>query len=88
MAKTTNTATITHDEWQAALEEVTKSQVDTDPNVLSYFDFADRYGCSLGTARVRLDALVEAGRAKRTTKRVVAGDGRLRTLVAFRLVKK
>lgn len=86
MAKTA--PTITHDDWTKALAEVTRSQVDADPNVLSYFDFAAKVGCSLGTARTKMAALVEAGRAKRTTKRIIAGDGRLRNVVAFRLVKK
>lgn len=80
--------TIAHDEWTKALEEVASSRVDTDPDVMSYYDFAEKYGCALGTARSKLHALVKAGRAKLTTKRVIAGDGRLRTLVAFRLVKK
>lgn len=80
--------TITRDDWLKAIEETQKAQVDTDPDVMSYYDFAAKMGCVIGTARVKLDALVKAGRAKKVSKMVIAGDGRLRRVVAFRLVKK
>ena len=79
--------TITRDDWLKAIAETTADKIESDPSVLSYYDFAAQMGVAIATARSRLNGLVEAGRAVRTTKRTVTPDGRLRTVVAFRLKK-
>ncbi len=81
------TVTITRDDWLKAIAETTADKAESDPSVLSYYDFAAQMGVAVATARSRLNGLVAAGRAVRTTKRTVTPDGRLRTIVAFRLKK-
>ncbi len=78
---------ITRDDWLKAIAETTADKVEQDPGLLSYYDFAAQMGVAIATARSRLNGLVAAGRAVRTTKRTVTPDGRLRTIVAFRLKK-
>jgi hypothetical protein len=88
MAKTASPAkTITRDDWLNAIKEAHAAQADQDPSLLSYYEFADLLGVALGTAVKRLNVLVAAGRAIRTTKRAITPDGRCRTVVAFRLKK-
>lgn len=88
MAKTKAAVTITRDDWLKAVDEVSASQADADSDLMSYFDFAELAGIAPTTASHRLNALAAAGRAIRTTKRIIAGDGKCRRVVAFRLVKK
>ena len=80
--------TITRDDWLAALEEATAGRVDNDPSLLTYMDFAAMFGVAIGTARDRLRMLVSKGLAKRSTKRALTPDGKIRVVVAFRLEKK
>ena len=87
MAKTKAPATISLDDWQTAMDEARADRADNDPGLLSYYDYAALMQVALGTAVKRLNGLVAAGRAIRTTKRTVTADGRLRTVVAFRLKK-
>lgn len=79
--------TITREDWLSAIAETTADKVDSDPGLLSYYDFAAQMGVALATARSRLNGLVASGRAIRTTKRMLTPDGRIRTVVAFRLKK-
>ena len=89
MAKTKAPApvTISREDWLAATAEAQADRADNDPGLLSYYDYATLLQVALGTAVKRLNGLVAAGRAMRTTKRTVTADGRLRTVVAFRLKK-
>ena len=88
-AKTKATApvTISREDWLTATAEAQAAKADADPGLLSYYDYAALMQVALGTAVKRLNTLVAAGRAIRTTKRTVTHDGRLRTIVAFRLKK-
>ncbi len=79
--------TISREDWLAATAEATAAKADDDPGLLSYYEYAALLQVALGTAVKRLNGLVSAGRAIRTTKRMVTSDGRLRTVVAFRLKK-
>jgi hypothetical protein len=79
--------TITRDDWLTAIEETHKDQADRDPSLLSYAEFGALMQVCQGTAMRRLNGLVEAGRAIRTTKRMLTPDGRIRSVVAFRLKK-
>lgn len=78
---------ITRDDWLAALEETRANEVDRDPSLLSYDEFASLMGIARATAVKRLNELVEAGRAVRSVKRILAPDGRIRAVVAYRLKK-
>ncbi len=80
-------AKITRDDWLSAIAETSESRADQDPSLLSYAEFQVLMNVAYGTALRRLRELVAAGRAVRTTKRMVTQDGRLRTVVAFRLKK-
>jgi hypothetical protein len=79
--------TITRDDWQKAIEEVNATLLDADPSVVTLYEFADLMGVAYQTSRKRLFGLVKAGKAVQTTKRVRTHDGRIRTLVAFKLKK-
>jgi hypothetical protein len=89
MAKNKATApvTISREDWLAATAEAQADRADNDPGLLSYYDYAALMQVSLGTAVKRMNVLAAAGRAIRTTKRTLTPDGRIRTVVAFRLKK-
>ncbi len=90
MAKTTKAIApqaITRDDWLAAIAETSASRADQDPDLLSYAEFQALMKITYGTALRRTRELVAAGRAIKATKRTVTPDGRLRTVVAFRLKK-
>lgn len=78
---------ITRDDWLKALEEANAIRVDTDPSVVTLYEFAELMGVAYATARNRLTRLVKAGKAVQTTKRVLTPDRRVRTLLAFKLKK-
>lgn len=79
---------ITRDDWLKALADTTQEQVETDPSIVSYNEFADLLGVAYGTARKRLNGLVKSGRAHRVMKRTLTADGRCRNVIAFKLLKK
>jgi predicted ArsR family transcriptional regulator len=79
--------TITRDDWQKAIAEITATRIDTDPSVVTLYEFAEMMGVAYQTSRKRLADLVKAGKAVQTRKRVQTQDGRIRSLVAFKLKK-
>jgi hypothetical protein len=87
MAKTSAPA-ITRDDWLQAIAETAESKADSDPDLVTYADFAAMAGMAIATASKQLNTLAAAGRAVRTTKLVIAGDGKFRRVVAFRLKKR
>jgi hypothetical protein len=77
--------TITLDDWISAIAETNATLIDDDPAVLSYAEFQAMMQVAYGTARTRLKALVDSGRATPTKKRALMADGSVRTVLAFRL---
>jgi len=78
---------ITRDEWLAALEESQQLVVDQDPSLLTRRDYMVLVGVCENTAKRQLSVLVERGMAEQRKKRVVAADGRVRVVQAWRLKK-
>lgn len=76
---------IARDEWLKALAEIGEPQED-DQLAVSIPEFAAMFSLNRQGAERRLRALEAAGKATRTHKRLTAADGRLRWLVAYRLV--
>lgn len=75
---------ISREMWLSALSEVGISD-ESDPDAITIMDFAALMGLKRETARGRLGALVAAGKATRTKKRIQLQDGRSISAVAYRL---
>lgn len=79
---------INRDEWMTALKEAGMPAATQDPNAITASEFATLIGLSKGTARARLQVLVEQGLAEQVTKRVADGHGRVQLIHAYRLKPK
>lgn len=77
---------ITREEWLKALSEVGQFAED-DQGAILISDVMAMCKIKRHTAERRMRMMVEAGKAIKTHKRAVAGDGRVRHMVAFRLVR-
>ena len=77
---------ITRDEWLNALREAGLHDED-DPGALTVMEFAALMGYKRTAAHRRLLLLVQAGKAKQTTKRMSDGQGRRLIVTAYRLQK-
>lgn len=76
--------TINRDEWLAALKDAgVPADIEDDQSAVTSSEFGQMLGISHATAHRRLKALVEAGKAVRTTKRVG-----MYPQPAYRLVKE
>lgn len=75
---------INRDTWLAALDEV--CAIDNDPAVVSMREFADLIGLKRSAAQMRMELLLQAGKATKTVKRVRRSNGQVVTLPGYRLV--
>lgn len=78
-------ANITRDEWLHALAEAGDDGID-DQDAITTSEFMAMMGVNRDTARRKLERLVAAGKAARTTKREHATDGRWIRCIGYRLV--
>lgn len=76
---------ISRDEWLRALDDAGVVQT-SDEQAITVRDFQDMFDLERYTAERRLKALVTSGKAIRTTKRTAARDGRIRYMLAYRLL--
>lgn len=77
---------ISRDEWLAALAEAGLEQVD-DQDALTVSEFAEMMGMTRYGATQRLNALVSAGKAIKTSKRLQrTTSGGAGTATAYRLI--
>jgi len=76
---------ISFDAWTVALEQAGVSMVD-DQTAITVGEFAEQFDLTILTASRRLKNLVRLGKARRTTKRMVDSNGRMRSFIAFALV--
>jgi hypothetical protein len=79
-------ATITRDDWLAALRDAGLHD-DVDQDAVTVSEFAKMMGLRVAAAQSRLAGLVAAGKAVRTKKRVADSNGRPYVYTAFRLEK-
>lgn len=79
------TTHISRDLWLKALTEAGESVVD-DQSATTTTEFMQMFGVNRMTAKRRMDKLVKAGKATRTTKRERLPDGRILTCVGYLLV--
>ena len=61
---------IARDEWLKALAEAGIEDVQSDDGSITVEDFAEMFSLARSTSARRLEALVAAGKAKETTKRI------------------
>lgn len=76
---------INRDEWLHALAEAGIDQT-SEPDAVTVAEFAAMLGVRDHTAARQLQALEQAGKAKRTRKRSARRDGRMMSHVAYVLV--
>lgn len=77
-------ASISHDEWLAALEST--SRVD-DPEAMTSREIGALLGLSPSATKVRIRKLVDGGKATSARKRMTDSSGRAQWVAAYRLVK-
>ena len=80
-------ATISRDEWLAALAEIGDDQTTDDRNAITTTEFMAMMGADRQAARRRLERLVATGKAERTFKRERLPDGRTMRLTGYKLLK-
>jgi hypothetical protein len=80
---------ITHDDWTAALTEITGTVYALDdPTICTARELGVLWGCTLGTATRRVKKLIAAGRAQSVKKLIRHSDGVVHVAPAYLLVKK
>lgn len=79
---------INRDEWLTALHEAGIGIPDEDAAAITVGEFAALIGSGVTVARVRMRALVAAGKARRVEKRIRDSQGRTQTVPAYRLEAK
>lgn len=77
-------ATITRDEWLAAVRELEPAN---DQDALTVNELAAMLGIKITATRERLRKLLTEGKAIRTSKLVTDATGRSQSVLAYRLVK-
>jgi len=77
---------ISRDEWLKAMQDAQLETSEDDQGAMTRSEFAALFGYSDGTSARRLDALVKAGKARETSKRVRDTRGRSVLLRAYRLL--
>lgn len=75
---------INRDEWLAALREA-ELPMDDDQEAVTAAEFAQMFGLTRLSAERRLARLAEMGKAIRTYKRARSKNGRMFSLIAYRL---
>lgn len=78
---------INRDQWLGALRDAGMPHED-DQQAVTIRDFMTMLGLKREAARRRLDALVDAGKAVRTSKREARSNGSAHAAVAYRLLGK
>lgn len=76
--------TISRDEWLKALTDVCGT-FENDQEAVTILEFAAMFGLERQAAVRRLEAMVAAGKARRTKKVVRDDYGRTRSYIAYRL---
>lgn len=79
-------ADICRDDWLRAIAEVEAIPFQDDPNSVTVKQFAAAMNLTRWGAEKTLRALVAAGKAATTTKRIQRDDGVIVTVNAYRLV--
>jgi alpha-beta hydrolase superfamily lysophospholipase len=79
---------ITRDEWLSAFTEAAAAPIPSDPDVMTVRECMEAFGIGEKGARAKLDLLVKAGKAQRTTKIRRNSIGVAVAVPAYRLLKK